>query len=138
MKNKNVILLSLFFITLAFATSCKPDDNNNTPSPSPSVVFTVTSPEAGKAYMQGDTIRIKAKLSFETELHGWELELKNKADNNKEVLKVEEHTHEKTVEIDTFWVNNVTMHSDMELVIYAIKDHEGNKDSKEIHFHCHP
>ncbi len=132
--HKTTLLLAAL-LTIGF-TSCTDDDKAVTPD-IPLVEFTFNQPEAGKMYGKGDTVYINGTLSWENELHGYEITLTNvSADST--VFSAHGHEDAHTIYIDKLWVNNVTAHSDMKLTINALTDHEGAKESKEIMFHCHP
>lgn len=103
------------------------------------LTFTVTTPAAGSTFGLGETVHISAMIESTGELHGYEVIIRNTSDNDAEVLHVEESVdHESMVHIHEEWVNDVTGHSDMELEIIAITDHDGTSESHIVSFHCHP
>jgi hypothetical protein len=138
-KNINTILIAVLFTASAVSiSSCKRKDDNPTPStPTSTVTFSISSPTEGATFHLGDTVWIKGTAVSINQLHGYALTLTNKT-TNAVVLNADDHVHGTTVTLDTFWVNNVADHSDMRLQIDAEIDHEGNKESKTINFHCHP
>lgn len=141
-KNKitTLVTIMLLFATTAFVSSCnRNDDEDNTTTPVDNFSAAVTSPEEGKVFPNGSTIKIEATLSNDTELHGYAVRIINKSMNDAEVFKVEhKHMHAKSYTISEEWVNNVSHHSDMQLQIIAYVDHEGTERVKTVNFHCHP
>lgn len=129
---KPTIIISLSSLALfAFTFGCKKKESL------PKVTITIDSPASGTMYNGGDTVFIHAHIAADKEIHGWELSIARLA-NGQVVFDTHEHTHKKDYHIDTFWVNNVTMHSDMVLKLTAELDHEGKTESKTVNFHCHP
>jgi hypothetical protein len=137
-KIVNTLLLLIFLASAVTISSCKrKDDNPNPSTPANTVTFSISSPTDGATFHLGDTIWIKGTAVCTNQLHGYAITLTNKTTNTV-VLSADDHVHGTTVTLDTFWVNNVADHSDMSLQIDAEIDHEGNKESKIINFHCHP
>lgn len=130
--------IGVFCVGILFTTSCSREDEKQPTPTTESVKFTLTSQIEGKTFNQGDTVWIKMELSYSQGLHGYEATIKNKTDKNTVVFETDEHVHGNTATITAFWVNTVKNHSDMYLAVKAIKDHDGNGDTKEYHFHCHP
>lgn len=137
-KLNRIISVFMFVGLVVFASSCKKDDNSSNPTPTDNFSITITSPTAMQTFPSGATVNVKATISNSTEMHGYDIKIVNKANNNEEVFKKEMHDHGSSYTIDESWVNNVTMHSDMELEITVYIDHEGNKKTQTVHFHCHP
>lgn len=120
-------------ILLGFSTSaCKKD--KETPK---SVTITITSPTASSMFHWGDTVEIHAHVKAPFELHGWEVVIKKVPDGHV-VFMAEDHVHAEEFHVDTFWINSVTEHSDMELHVSALMDHDGGKETKVVAFHFHP
>lgn len=137
MNNKNktlLILMALFTITF---TACKDDEETIITPEEETVEFTFTNPSDGTMYGLNDTVHIDGMISWENELHGYELTLTNMSVDS---VVYTSHAHEdaSTIHVHTLWVNNVINHSDMKLTIDAFTDHDGTKETKEIEFHCHP
>lgn len=96
----------------------------------------IHSPVEHAEYHLGDTVHIEIEISHNTELHGYELYLHNTTTHDS-VLSMDLHAHQTSYSIDTFWVNNVSVMSDMMLEVIVFKDHSGNKKTATVHFHCH-
>ncbi len=139
MNKSTYILIALLSISTITFHSCKEDKEPIVDPPAPTVQFDFTSPEDNKMYSKGDTVFIDGMMTFENGLHGYELSIINKSHNDTMVFNKHEHSHGNSVHVHEYWVNSVTHHSDMELMIEAHKDHSGDtKETKTIKFHCHP
>ncbi|MCB9262859.1 MAG: hypothetical protein H6607_10835 [Flavobacteriales bacterium] len=133
--------ISLYTVIAAFAIiifqACK-EKEVDPPITEKKVVFNFTEPASGQMYGLNDTVHINGTISYEDELHGYEVTLVNLSNNDSMVFNEHAHIDGKELTVDHNWVNNVTGHSNMELRIDAFIDHEGNMKSDTIHFHCHP
>ncbi|MCB0735694.1 MAG: hypothetical protein H6608_09540 [Flavobacteriales bacterium] len=136
MKTINKTSILALAIGILFISSCKKDETP-TPTDEATTTITITSPEMHHTYMFGDTVVIHGMITSASELHGYEIELKNVSQDTVVLFK-EEHAHSTEEHFDAMWVNDVTGHSDMLLTIRAIIDHEGTSESKTASFHCHP
>jgi hypothetical protein len=129
---KHYVILSLSAaVVFALSFACKKKESH------PKVTITIDSPVNGSIYHGGDTVHIHAHITADQEIHGWELSIVRLA-NNQLFFDAHVHEHGKVYTLDTFWVNHVTMHSDMVLKLSAVLDHEGKTESKTINFPCHP
>ncbi len=125
--------LALFTMLTLAVISCTKDE----PEPeTPKVTFTVNSPFEGQEFQHNDTVKITGTIEYASGLHGYEVTIRNKADNSVQ-FDADQHIHGSKIEFNEFWVNNATQHSEMELEIAGILDHDGNKASKKINIHCH-
>lgn len=126
-----VLLLSVVSFT-ASCTNDKDDEHNEN-----TAIITIASPTEGANFHHGASIDIIAEIVGKEALHGYEVYLRNKADNT--VLhSINSHTHDKTLTIHETWVNNVAMQTDVELEIVVFLDHDGSKTNKKVSIHCHP
>jgi hypothetical protein len=136
-----------FFALLAFTagltlslSSCKKEESEeeeNTPTPTVTATISIEEPTLGATYEIGDTVHVHADITCPTEMHGYSAHIEN-VDTGAAVWTVSEHVHGTSFHVEGFWVNNVTSHSDMKLVIEAEIDHDGTTTTKEVSFHCHP
>lgn len=106
-------------------------------APAPRAVITVSSPSEGDMFMLGDTVHIHGDIEYTPGLHGYAIELTNISADSV-VFSMDEHAHDPMLHFDEMWVNNVTDHSDMRLVVSAAIDHDGTLVHDTVHFHCHP
>lgn len=134
-KSLFITILTLAFISSLFI-SCKREQPVEEEKPN-SATITITSPADSSTYNHGDTVLITGSVVGLYELHGYELTIRNTADSTVLYSK-DEHVHGTSFNFNEFWVNNVTDHSNLELEVTAVLDHEGNTATKKVHFHCMP
>ena len=103
----------------------------------PETTLTVSNPTEAQMFNLGDTVKINGTAEHYEELHGWSLYVLNKATGDT-VLTDSEQTHGTSLTIQSSWVNNVTVHSDMQLVVNVTVDHNGTTKSQVVNFHCMP
>lgn len=137
MKAINYKFLVLLAAIITSLTSCK-DDETDPIVETPAVQFEISSPTTGAMYHLNDTVFVKAKITHTEELHGYEVSIINTSQNDTMVFNKHEHMDASSFDIDTYWVNQVTNHSNMKLIIDVMTDHSGTKETKEVSFHCHP
>ncbi|MCX7743540.1 MAG: hypothetical protein N2167_03145 [Flavobacteriales bacterium] len=101
------------------------------------VQIQITSPLTNSMYHLGDTVKIQGTITGNTEMHGYEVKIKNLSQGNVAFI-TDYHDHGSNYTINEFWVNNVTEHSDMRLVVKVEVDHSGTMVSDSLNFHCHP
>ena len=124
-----VITLFLTFITM---TSCSEDNHIDA-----NVHIHITSPVASSEFHLGDTVKIQGSVSANTDMHGYEVKIKNLTADSVAFVAYH-HDHGTSFSINEQWINNVTTHSDMRLVIKVEADHNGTLVSDSLNFHCHP
>ena len=152
----NPLIISTLALSMVFNTSCKKvegctditainydseateDDGTCEYEPEITAKITIDSPESGTTYMGGDTINMHVMIETQGEIHGYEVHLTN-VSTGEEVLTYEAHEHDQSmIHYSESWVNNVSGHSDMSLVVTVLIDHDGNEVSESVNFHCHP
>ncbi|MFY0642877.1 MAG: hypothetical protein JXR19_00265 [Bacteroidia bacterium] len=131
----NKTLISILALTFLMLSSCKEDESMN---PQNDITINFAEPVASTMYGQGDTVYINGMISADMEMHGYEISLVNTSNNNTEVFNKHAHEDGLMFHIHEMWVNDVNSHSDMVLTITIDKNHEGDKETKTILFHCHP
>ncbi|NUO02935.1 MAG: hypothetical protein HUU01_20190 [Saprospiraceae bacterium] len=128
---KNILSFALAaFAAILFFSACDNDKENPLPE------ITIESPAEGTTFEFGDTVHIEVDITHTEELHEYLAELKKVSDGTV-LFSTGEHSHSTEVHVHEHWVNNVTSHSDMELVVTAT-DHTDKTSTKKVHFHCHP
>lgn len=137
MINTNFKYLLLLTMSLSIFSACD-DDDEPVIVDEPKVQFDFADPVAGSIYQSDDTVFINGMISFENDMHGYEVSLINKSHNDTMVFNKNEELDGKMIHVHAHWVNNVDHHSDMTLTIDALTDHSGTKQTKTIDFHCHP
>ena len=76
---------------------------------------------------------MSGNASYIGQLHGYELKIRNKA-TSEVYLDIDEHLHDSSFDIQTFWVDTLDKNADLIVTITVEADHEGNSSSKEINF----
>ncbi|MCH2198136.1 MAG: hypothetical protein MK081_05095 [Flavobacteriales bacterium] len=137
MKKAPHILALLIGTLITF--SCKNDVTEDMNEENQSIItFTIDNPIQGATYDLNDTVHIDVMLSAERLLDGYHLRLVNTSDNNSIVWEEDDHDHSTTLHIHDYWINDVTMHSDMRLDIEGFTTHQGESETTSVSFHCHP
>lgn len=133
---KSVIAAFLLLFSFAFV-SCDDDDEEDvvqliTPT------VTITSPTSGQEVKGGETLNITGTIKAQESLHGYTIYIRKKADNS-EIFQKVVHNHNTEISVNETWkVEPVTAHTDLELEIEATLDHVGNTISKKVSFHAMP
>lgn len=97
---------------------------------------TINSPGNDGIFKEGETILINVDAVGEYPLHGWKLKIVNKIKNTT-VFEEEQHAHGTEIHLETKWVVKITEHTDMQLQVSAVLDHDGNLETKTANFHCY-
>ncbi|PZF72885.1 hypothetical protein [Taibaiella soli] len=117
------------------ATSCQKKDN--TPATADQVQMTIMSPNPGQIFQQGDSVHINAKVTFVTELHGYELKITDTS-TGFIVYDDAEHVHDDHFDISDTWFNSVAQATSLRLDLIAVVDHDGTVATKTIYLQTHP
>lgn len=133
MKKSLFLSLTLFTSLLLAFASCKKEQNQET-----STTITLTSPANGTSFHSGDTILLTGSIASEIELHGYEVKLINVSDSNRTLYAADVHEHATSYALNHSIPLMVMDHSDLELTVTAVVDHDGNTQSKKLNLHCHP
>lgn len=129
---KNIIVSGLFLALFGGIAMLSSGCHEEAAAP----IFTISAPTDGQEYMLGDTIFVKGTITADVEMHGYAYELMRLSDSLV-LLTSDVHDHGSSYSIDDFWVNNVTEHTDVQLTITAIIDHDGTEQSQTYQLHCH-
>lgn len=133
MKKQFLLLFPILALSVLTAlNSCK-----KTEEPANSATISISSPQEGQMFHQGETVAIKATLTGKETLHGWQIVLRKKSDGAV-LFEKNAHVHDLTLTIDETWTNDLTDHTDLVLEVFAQLDHDGTKTSKVVNFHAHP
>lgn len=125
----------LVSICLLCISACqKKDDTVPTPS---DVSIDISAPANGQIFHKGDTVKINAKVSYTTELHGYVYSLTDSA--TKTVLSSNSsHLHNDHFEISDTWVDTFSKAAVLQLTIQTVLNHEGDEKSKTIFIQTQP
>lgn len=136
MKNlKYAFPIIILLIATISVFSCK-NDKEETEAENHATI-SIYAPTEGAVFAKGDTVKVDAKGVGELELHGWQVQIKKKA-SGEVVFEDDAHEHGDSLHIVKQWINNVTEHTDMQLIFSVALDHEGHLASDTVSFHCHP
>lgn len=126
MKNFATIISILSTITL-FACQKKESkmiDTNN-------LKLNISKPIEAQTFKKGDTVFIKANATYNEQLHGYSIKLSDK-ETKESYLDKEEHLHDSSFEINTFWVNTLNKKASLLLEITVEADHDGHEQTKSL------
>ena len=97
--------------------------------------FNIAEPIEGAMYGQGDTVYIEGMLTWQNEMHGYELIIRNETADSV-VHTAHSHEDSELIYIRKIWMNNVQEPSGMSLTVDVYTDHEGTKEQQVIYFDC--
>ncbi|MBS1771341.1 MAG: hypothetical protein JST82_00685 [Bacteroidetes bacterium] len=127
---------ALFMIlTCILMVSCQKKDD--TPAQPSSIVINLSAPSDGHIFRKGDTVFMKASVSYISQLHGYELSIKNKA-TGESLFYDYQHTYTDKFDINKYWVDTVNSNIDMKLELTVQIDHDGNQSTKELSLKSQP
>lgn len=130
--NRIIILL----LIMAGFFSCQ-KKNNTDPGPS-QVSFNITSPVAGQVYHNGDSVRVRATISFPSEMHGYEVKITDTATGNV-VYDNAEHVHNDHFDVTGGYVaGGATALPALKMELMAEIDHNGTIATKTVTFQYQP
>lgn len=122
---------------LALVVFCGCQKKDTTPVQTDKVSVAISSPVEGQIYRKGDTVKINAAVSYISELHGYELKLINKS-NNQELFMTDQHSHSDKYNVSAIWVDTLTSATTLKLELVVEVDHNGNTTTKEINLQSQP
>jgi hypothetical protein len=134
MKNYAKIFILPLWISLVVTSGCTKEEE----VPALEAEISILSPTAGQTFAGNQTVLLQADISAETELHGWQIQLRRKSDNTV-IYEADRHIHGTTLQIREQWVNTLSSHTDLILEVTAALDHNSEQTQKaSVAFHCHP
>ena len=137
LKYINKTVMGTVLILGLGVTGCKNDDPKPDNNTNGAIVVTVNQPADNQDFNHGDTVWISASIASQHTLHEYLFEI-NDMTALKRVFIAHGHVHTgPSAHIDTFWVNNVTQSSNMDLIISS-STHEGAAVKDTTRFTCQP
>ncbi len=127
---KKLAFAAIGLLAITMFEACK-NDHEETPP-----VITINAPIEDTEYEQNDTVFFTGNITHSVDLHEYMIEMKD-VDHDTVLYTSTTHTHGTSADFNEYWVNHVADHTQMLLTVTA-EDHDGNKSSKVVHFHCHP
>ena len=92
-------------------------------SPStPEIEFNFIDPSYNRIFNYGDTIWMRGTVSWELEMHGYEITLQNST-TNVNVFMDHKHIDDTKYEIKEYWINTLSKPAKMVFTFSAIKNH---------------
>ncbi len=116
-------------------SACQKKDNTEV-QPS-KVEINISSPLAGQVYRKGDSVYIKADVSYISQMHGYTITLKDAA-TSKVLFEDEDHIHGDAFNISHAWYDSLSTNSNLVLDITVEIDHDGNSASIVREFKSQP
>ncbi len=129
MKYSFIFIYSLFFLSCSKNTETVQDKFNTR------IVF--HTPDEGNEYRKGDTIFIRAEITSDVSMHGFEI-LIHPGITGQSVSLKSKHTHGKVIQAETYWVADIDRKSEVQIEVVAAIDHLGNNLSAFRHIVCNP
>lgn len=125
---RSILIFSFAFILMALI-SCRKDEHNHELVQQAKI--DINSPPDGKVYGKGDTIYIDARITSTEGIHGYSVQILSPVGTT--LYSMEEHTHGTDIRVDKYWVYNTDLSnsSDLQLIIKAAINHEGQKIEKQ-------
>lgn len=131
MKRKLIISLALLIVLAA----CQKKDN--TPAQPDKISININTPANGTNFRKGDTISVNADISYISQLHAYEVSIKNKS-TNEVVFDEYEHVYTDKFSINTSWVDSLQEETDLTMQVIIQIDHDGHQSTKELTLHSKP
>jgi hypothetical protein len=133
--------ITYFILAMAVVSmvSCKKDkeEEDDTTTPAKTLTIEIEEPADMQTFALNETVHVHVMVEANYDLHGYEVLMINESSGDT-VWSTDAHDHGQSYHIEGDWVNNVSDHSDMLLKVIVEKDHDGNTQVEERHFHCHP
>lgn len=126
----NIFIMML----LAGLLSCQ--KNEVPPAKPDEVKMEITSPFEGQQYKPGDTVYIKGKINYSSQLHGFIIRILDA--DNAVVYETEGHTHSGSITVDEKWLNTINHSESLTLELTTIIDHDANKKTVKTGFKSQP
>lgn len=111
--------------------------NGNEPANVAKVDIAIAAPADGATYHSGDTIHIKADVTYSSQLHGCEVLITDTV-SGFVLYDDAQHVHADKFVIDNEWVGATTVPMDVTLTVIAYIDHNGNEVKKNLNLHLEP
>lgn len=100
----------------------KPD--NHTPELKETGTITIHSPQGKTKYVKGDTVHIRAMITANQQLHGYEAYIVHASGDT--LWQQDDHAHKNELKVQGEWVNTLATPAALKLVIKTDLDHHGN------------
>jgi hypothetical protein len=123
-----------FLLILVFiAVSCKKEEEDTAVT----ATISITSPSANDTISYGQAVHLQGTINGSAEMHGYIITFTNQTTGNPIYSQVYD-SHSNAYTINDSWTNNVSDTTTIKLLIDVEKDHDGNKETKELFVVCLP
>lgn len=130
---KRIFLFSLLCLSVsATFYSCKKADKNSPLPETETAKITIALPYENQVFSKGDTVFIRGTITCPYEMHGCEITIATT--NGDTIFSESQHAHGKEIMFDDYWVHNVSSPAELQVIITATLDHDGNTAAKSISF----
>jgi len=128
---KTIIPVALLLASF-FTYSCT-KHSGDVEAPPLAVSVSFASPTEGAVYAKGDSISIQGMAVSKTQLHGYDLVIKEVSDTTV-YFSEQVHGHNDTLQINHKWKSDKTTPINLEAKITIYLDHEGHVFTKAVGF----
>ncbi len=132
MKQIIALLALCCAITL---TACHKKASDPVPQYFPSI--NILSPQAGHIYHNGDTVIVRATVTYDGELHGYEARVTDTV-TGAVAFDQAEHVHADSFYVDKYYVASGAQPLTLRLKLSAETDHSGGGASQEVIYYYQP
>lgn len=127
---KTYLILALL---VSIAVSCKKHEEGAEVT----ATITIASPTANDTIAFGQAVHLQGTINGSAEMHGYIVTFTNQTTGNPIYSQVYD-SHSSVYTINDSWTNNVSDTTTVKLFIDVEKDHDGNKETKELFVVCLP
>lgn len=127
-------IIAVILVCIGFSACQKTD--GVAPDPA-KVTISITSPQPGQLFHNGDTVYINATVNYPSELHGYEVKV---TDTTSGFILYDdaEHVHDDHFVIADKWPCTTSQPVGLKLELIADIDHTGDIANKAVSFVCTP
>lgn len=126
---------SVAVLAIVILASCQ--KKNNDAVNASAVAITVQTPTEAHVYHNGDTVKVNAHVSYNNELHGYEVKITDTV-TGIVLFETEEHAHKDAFDISESWRANVTAVTNAVVSIVVSVDHSGAQAKKDVSIRIEP
>lgn len=127
------LVFSNILIALVLLLSCDRQDDTIIEDKFNTVVNIIT-PVENQKFIKGDTIQIRADITSDVSMHGYEILLYTSLHDT--LIIAGKHTHGQVIHVDESWVVDRDETQTIEIDMVALIDHLGNNLSKKRKVNC--
>lgn len=103
----------------------------------PAAALTVAAPVPHQVYHFGDTMHVRADVSFELNLHGSKVLILRNATGDT-LLQAADHTHATQLTVSQWWVDTLAAPEELTVIVSSTINHEGAEVSRTVPVQVQP